>query len=72
MLGNRDLKNVVIIDNAVYSFGYQLDNGIPMIPFYDNRSDKELVLLMQYLESLENVEDVRLHNRKAFSLYNFN
>lgn len=52
VLGNRDLKNVVIIDNAVYSFGYQLDNGIPMIPFYDNRSDKELVLLMQYLESL--------------------
>lgn len=46
VLGNRDLKNVVIIDNAVYSFGYHLDNGIPMVPFYDNRADKELVLLM--------------------------
>ncbi len=72
VLGNRELKNIVIIDNAVYSFGYHLDNGIPMVPFYDNKLDKELVLLMQYIESLEEVEDVRDHNRGAFSLQTFN
>lgn len=71
VIGNRELKNVLIIDNAVYSFGYHLDNGVPMVPFYDNRGDRELVLLMQYVESLEDVEDVRDHNRASFSLETF-
>jgi len=34
IIQNRNLKDMVIIDNAVYSFGYQLDNGIPILPFY--------------------------------------
>ena len=42
-----------------------------MVPFYDNRGDRELVLLMQYVESLEDVEDVRDHNRASFSLETF-
>jgi TFIIF-interacting CTD phosphatase-like protein len=28
-----DLKDIVIVDNAVYSFINQLENGIPIIPF---------------------------------------
>lgn len=30
----RKMEDIVIVDNAVYSFGYQLENGIPIIPFY--------------------------------------
>lgn len=50
VIGNRDLKDVLLVDNASYSFGYQLDNGIPIIPFYNDKSDKELLHLMQYLK----------------------
>jgi len=39
VIGNRDLKDLVIVDNAAYSFGYQIDNGVPIIPFYDNKND---------------------------------
>jgi len=39
ILKNRDLKNIVLIDNAAYSFGYQIDNGIPIIPYYENKMD---------------------------------
>ena len=63
----RDMENVIIVDNAVYSFGYQLENGIPIIPFYDDKSDEELLHLTQYLECLYRAGgDVREHNRKAF------
>lgn len=50
MIANRDLKDVLLVDNASYSFGYQLDNGIPIIPFYNDKNDKELLHLIQYLK----------------------
>ena len=31
---DRPIEDIVIVDNAVYSFGFQLDNGIPIIPYY--------------------------------------
>lgn len=34
ILGNRELSDVVLVDNAAYSYFFQLDNGIPIIPYY--------------------------------------
>lgn len=31
---NRNLSDMILIDNAAYSYSFQLDNGIPIIPFY--------------------------------------
>lgn len=70
-MGNRDLKDVVIVDNAVYSFGYHLENGIPIIPFYFNKNDTELMTLTVYLKSLANVRDVREVNRRVFKLHGY-
>lgn len=36
---DRNLADIVLIDNASYSFGTLLDNGIPIIPFYYNKED---------------------------------
>jgi CTD small phosphatase-like protein 2 len=69
VIGNRDLKDLVIVDNSVYSFSYQIDNGIPIIPFYKDPSDEEMLHLIYYLSCLANVEDVRVQNRAAFELY---
>ena len=30
IISNKDLKDIVIIDNLVHSFGLQLENGIPI------------------------------------------
>ena len=46
------MKDLVIIDNAVYSFGFQLDNGIPILPFYEDKSDEEMLHLTHYLKCL--------------------
>lgn len=30
---------MVLIDNAAYSYAFQLDNGIPIIPYYHGTKD---------------------------------
>ena len=64
----RDLNKVVIIDNAVISFGFQLDNGIPILPFYDDYSDDCLYKISSYLKYLSCVEDMRFANNAKFGL----
>lgn len=51
VIRNRLLKDIILVDNAVYSFGFQLTNGIPILPFYKNRNDRELVQLVNYLKN---------------------
>lgn len=36
---DRDLKKLLLVDNAAYSYCFQLDNGVPIVPFYDNKVD---------------------------------
>lgn len=68
---NVDLRDVVIVDNAVYSFAFQLDNGIPIVSWFDNENDKELSNLIGYLSYLSKVDDVRIVNRQNFRMRSF-
>lgn len=69
ILGNRNLQDVVLVDNAAYSFGYQVENGIPIVPYYDNKDDVELKHLITYLKSLNSAKDMREVNRQTFKLH---
>ena len=71
ILQNRRLQDIVIVDNAAYSFGYHLDNGIPIISWHDDLYDRELFNLMDYLKLLAQAEDVREVNRQIFHLKTF-
>ena len=71
ILGNRNLQDIVLVDNAAYSFGYQIENGIPIIPYYDNKEDVELKHLIPYLKSLAPVRDVRDVNKQAFRMQQY-
>jgi Dullard-like phosphatase family protein len=71
VFNNRRIQDIVIVDNAAYSFGYQLDNGIPIISWHDDPYDKELFNLMNYLKILAQAEDVREVNRQIFHLRTF-
>lgn len=42
---NREMSEMVLIDNAAYSYVYQLDNGVPIIPYYKGKHDFELKAL---------------------------
>ena len=59
---------MVIVDNAPYAFAAQLNNGYPIIPYYDDKSDRELEKLEAYLMEIKDVEDVRVTNKEKFKL----
>jgi len=48
---NRNLSETVLIDNAAYSYAMHLDNGIPILPYYEGK-DFELAALETYLQKL--------------------
>ena len=53
------IEHIVIVDNSVFSFAYQIDNGIPIIPFYNDKTDEEMLHLIYYLNCLVGAKDVR-------------
>jgi len=63
---DRKPENLILVDNALYSFAFQIENGVPIIPFYDNKQDKELLSLKLYLEKAKEARDFRESNRKTF------
>ena len=59
-----DLKDIILVDNSVLSFAYHLDNGIPIVPYYDADEDGELEILGYYLLSIYEYDDLRKANQK--------
>ncbi|XP_076894654.1 uncharacterized protein LOC143547012 isoform X2 [Bidens hawaiensis] len=64
----RDLACVIMVDNSPQAFGFQVDNGIPIESWYDDRTDQELLTLLPFLESLIGVDDVRPLIANKFNL----
>jgi len=75
VIANRNLQDLILVDNAAYSFGFQIENGVPIIPFYENKTDQELRHLIPFLKRLSTMKDPREIIKKTFkfksySLYN--
>jgi CTD small phosphatase-like protein 2 len=58
---------MLLVDNAVCSFGFQLDNGVPLVPYYHDPEDQELVHLASYLLTLS-ASNMLVQNSRAFRL----
>ena len=68
VLADRPLNNTIIVDDSVFSFAYQLANGIPILPWTGDPADDELLRLIDYLETLALAADVRVVNTATFNL----
>jgi len=55
----RDLRHTVLVDNSPHAFGYQPDNGIPIESWYDDEGDVDLLALLELLDELSGLDDVR-------------
>ena len=55
----RELKNVIIVDNSPMSYALNPENGIPIITWFDDKTDRELYNISSILEFLSFVPDVR-------------
>ena len=62
------MKDIVIVDNSMYSFMNNISNGILINSFYYNKSDLELYSVMNYLIDLvAKADDVREVNASTFN-----
>lgn len=57
------LSKIVIVDNSVLSFAFQLENGIPILPFYSKKSDIEMINLTTYLIELASSDNMTKENK---------
>jgi CTD small phosphatase-like protein 2 len=65
----RDLGKTVIVDNSPQAFSYQLDNGLPILSWFDNDDDRELYKIIPLLEKLHASHDFRVVLKDHFKLY---
>ena len=66
IIGGRNLKDIILVDNAAYSFLPQVFNGVPILPYYKGKKDKELFKLKDFLLGLRGSKDVRECIKKHF------
>lgn len=68
ILEGRNLEDMVIVDNAVISFAYQIDNGIPILPFREDKDDTEFLHLIKVMKDISAEKDSRNFVKRAFKL----
>ena len=57
---NRNLKDLMIVDNSPIAYTFDSDNGIPIKTWIEDPEDKELMKLLPILEFLSKTKDVRV------------
>ena len=68
MIDNRNLKDVVLLDNYVHSFAFNLENGIPILEWRGEKDDDELMHMAKYLKEIVKEPDLREVNRTKLGL----
>ena len=63
ILADRSTDEVLIVDDTIFSFAFQLENGIPVSPFTGDADDDELLFLMEYLEELYDTGEIVKSNK---------
>lgn len=66
VIKNMPIENMLLIDNSLLSFAYNLDNGVPILPYYHNKNDTEMTNLKNYLLKLAKRSNIVSDNAEVF------
>ncbi|KAM3135224.1 hypothetical protein pb186bvf_012689 [Paramecium bursaria] len=72
IIANKQVKDMVIVDNLAHSFGFQVENGIPILEWHNDQNDQELKYLATYLMEAADAEDLRVFNQQRLRLDDLN
>ena len=61
---NRNLKDLIIVDNSPLAYSLDVDNGLPISTWYEDKNDEELDSISYILEFLSKAKDVRKYIKK--------
>ena len=61
---NRNLKDLIIVDNSPLAYAFDIDNGLPIKTWYEDKDDNELTKITKLLEFLSKTKDVRKYIKK--------
>lgn len=68
VIEDRELKDIILVDNSSYSFAPQLENGVPVLSYYEGANDDELLHLERFLKKIARVKDVLKYLKSYFRL----
>uniref|UniRef100_UPI00358F5000 CTD small phosphatase-like protein isoform X2 n=1 Tax=Myxine glutinosa TaxID=7769 RepID=UPI00358F5000 len=54
----RDLSQTIILDNSPASYGFHPENSVPVVSWFDDMSDAELLDLLPLFEELSKAQDI--------------
>ena len=69
VIGNRSLNDIIIIDNSILSFAWNMDNGIYIPTYQGDCEDCELLKISEFLKRIVNVDDVRPYIKEFSGTY---
>lgn len=65
---NWDLQSIVSVSDELLEHILQIDNAVPILPYFDSLIDRELVKLSDFLTHLSKCKDVRPFLKSYFKL----
>ena len=68
IIKDRSLTDMIIVDNSIISFAFNMENGVPIKSFMGEPNDEELLFLVTFLEEIYSHDDVRPHIKNTFKL----
>lgn len=71
LFSNRKKEDLIIVDNLIYSFALDLENGIPIKSYYEGKEDYELIFIAEQLEDLKSFMDCASYLETKFNFSRF-